>query len=102
MERADILNQVAAELTHIPTGRSSIGNPRGFLNRATSAVRRWASLGTSHRCATCGGPLRRFVEGDLTPEAVRTYRLTGTLGGLLAAGYVCRTCTRPGEWVLVE
>ena len=67
------------------------------------AVRRWlTSLVGSHRCESCGKPLRRLVVADLTPEAVRAYRLAGTLGGLLAAGYVCRDCTKPGEWILIE
>ena len=40
--------------------------------------------------------------GDFTPEAVRSHRLAGTLGGLLASAYVCRDCTKPGGWVLIE
>jgi hypothetical protein len=55
-----------------------------------------------HRCKACGKPLRRLVMEDLTPEAVRTHRLAGTLGGLLAAAYVCHHCTKPGEWILIE
>ena len=66
------------------------------------ARRWWAALVGTHRCGSCGKPLRRLVAADLTPEAVRTYRLAGTLGGLLAAGYVCRDCTKLGEWVLIE
>jgi hypothetical protein len=73
------------------------------VRRAARAVGRWwAALVGPHRCESCGEPLRRLVAAHLTPEAVRTYRLTGTLGGLLAAGYVCRDCTKPGEWILIE
>lgn len=67
-----------------------------------SACRWLASLVGSHRCGVCGETLRRFVLADLTPEAVRARRLTGTLGGLLANAYVCRVCTKPGEWILIE
>lgn len=64
---------------------------------------RWAAaLVGPHRCRECGRPLRRLASADLTPESVRAYRLAGTLGGLLAAGYVCGHCTRRGEWVLIE
>lgn len=66
------------------------------------ARRWWTALVGTHRCGSCGKPLRPLVAADLTPEAVRTYRLAGTLGGLLTAGYVCRDCTKPGEWVLIE
>ena len=67
------------------------------------AARRWlASLVGPHRCGSCGLPLRRLVAADLTPEAVRTRRLAGTLGGLLAGAYVCGGCTKPGDWVLIE
>jgi hypothetical protein len=73
------------------------------VKRAARALWQWlTSLVDPHRCGSCGGPLRRLVSADLTPEAVRTYYLAGTLGGLLAAGYVCRDCTKPGEWVLIE
>ena len=73
------------------------------VKRASRAVWPWlTSLVGSHRCGSCGQPLRRLVSADLTPEAVRAYRLAGTLSGLLAAGYVCRDCTKPGEWVLIE
>lgn len=66
-------------------------------------VRRWlGSLVGPYLCASCGGPLRRLVAVDLDPGAVRTYRLAGTLGGLLASGYVCAHCTRPGAWILIE
>jgi hypothetical protein len=54
------------------------------------------------RCRSCGKPLRRLVEEDLTPEVVRTRRLAGTLGGLLDAGHVCDRCTAPGHWILIE
>lgn len=54
------------------------------------------------RCGSCGLPLRRLAEDDLTPEVVRTCRLAGTLGGLLAAGHVCARCTAPGSWILIE
>ena len=78
-------------------------DPRELVKRAGRATWQWlTALVGPHRCASCGGPLRRLVSSDLTPEAVRTYYLAGTLGGLLAAGYVCRNCTRPGEWVLIE
>ena len=71
--------------------------------RCCRAARRWAAaLVGSYRCRECGGPLRRLVPADLTPEAVRAYRLAGTLGGLLAAGRVCRACTCRGEWILIE
>lgn len=70
--------------------------------RCWRAARRWAALVGSYRCRECGGPLRRLVSADLTPEAVRAYRLAGTLGGLLAAGHVCRACTCRGEWILIE
>jgi hypothetical protein len=80
-----------------------MADSRNLLNRAARAVWRWASsLAATHRCGSCGQPLRRLVSADLTPEAIRTRRLAGTLGGLLAAGYVCRDCTKPGEWVLIE
>ena len=79
-----------------------MADPQEPVKRTTSAVRRWlAALVGSHRCGTCGRPLRRLVPADLRPEAVRAYRLAGTLGGLLATGYVCRDCTKPGEWVLI-
>jgi hypothetical protein len=42
------------------------------------------------------------VEEDLSPEAVRKRRLAGSLGGLLAAGYVCTGCMKPGDWILIE
>ena len=71
-------------------------------SRTLWVERWWVALVGTHRCGSCGTPLRRLVAADLTPEAVRTYRLAGTLGGLLAAGYVCRDCTKPGEWVLIE
>jgi hypothetical protein len=78
-------------------------DPRELVKRASRATwQRLAALVGPYRCRSCGQPLRRLVSSDLTPEAVRTYRLAGTLGGLLAAGYVCRDCTRPGEWVLIE
>ena len=73
------------------------------VKRTTRAVWQWlTALVGPHRCGSCGKSLRRLVSADLTPEAVRTHRLAGTLGGLLAAGYVCRDCTKPGEWVLIE
>ena len=78
-------------------------DPWGALKCAVRAVRRWlTSLDAPYRCGTCGQPLRRLVAGDLTPGAVRSYRLAGTLGGLLTSAYVCRDCTKPGEWVLIE
>jgi hypothetical protein len=68
-----------------------------------SRVWQWlTSFVGPHRCGSCGKPLRRLVSADLTPEAVRTHRLAGTLGGLLAEAYVCGDCTKPGEWVLIE
>jgi hypothetical protein len=80
-----------------------MADPRGLVTRAVRTSWQWlTALVGPHRCGSCGGPLRRLVSSDLAPEAVRTYYLAGTLGGLLAAGYVCRDCTRPGEWVLVE
>jgi hypothetical protein len=80
-----------------------MNDPRELVKRASRAAwQRLAALVGPHRCRSCDGPLRRLVSSDLTPEAVRAYRLTGALGGLLAAGYVCRDCTRPGEWVLIE
>jgi hypothetical protein len=67
------------------------------------AVWRWLSaLVGPYRCESCDKPLRRLESTDLSPVAVRTHRLAGTLGGLLAAGYVCDDCTRPGGWVLIE
>jgi|GEM_PF-7049284 len=75
---------------------------RELVKRAT---RKWpwlASLVGPYTCGSCGKPLRRLVTADLTPEAVRTHRLAGTLGGLLASAYVCRDCMKPGEWVLIE
>ena len=76
-----------------------MGDPRNLVKHI---ARWWAAFVGPHRCASCDQPLRHLVSTDLTPEAVRTYRLAGTLGGLLAAGYVCRNCTKPGEWVLIE
>jgi DNA-directed RNA polymerase subunit RPC12/RpoP len=64
--------------------------------------RRLVSLLGPYRCRVCSKPLRRLVVGDLCPDAVRTRRLAGTLGGLMAAGYVCADCTKPGEWILIE
>lgn len=64
--------------------------------------RRVVSLVGPYRCGSCGKPLRRLRSTDLSPEAVRARRLGGTLGGLLAAGYVCDDCTKPGGWVLIE
>jgi DNA-directed RNA polymerase subunit RPC12/RpoP len=69
---------------------------------AWAAWRRLAALVGPYRCGSCGGRLRRLVEGDLSPEAVRDRRLAGSLGGLLAAGYVCANCTKPGDWILIE
>lgn len=75
----------------------------GIVKRGARAARLWlASLVGAYHCATCGKPLRRLESGDLTPEAVRSHRLAGTLGGLMASAYVCRDCTKPGEWVLLE
>ena len=80
-----------------------MADSREPVKRAVRAVWRWlTSLVGPYRCESCGGPLRRLVSTDLTPEAVRAHSLAGTLGGLLAAGYVCRDCTKRGEWVLVE
>jgi hypothetical protein len=42
------------------------------------------------------------VLADLSPEAARTHRLAGTLGGLLGEAHVCGVCTKPGEWVLIR
>jgi hypothetical protein len=68
-----------------------------------SRVWRWLTAFSGlHQCRSCGKPLRRLVTADLAPEAIRTYRLAGTLGGLLAAGYVCPDCTARGEWILIE
>ena len=67
-----------------------------------AAWRRLVSLFGPYRCRVCGKPLRRLVASDLCPDVVRTRRLAGTLGGLLAAGYVCADCTKPGEWILIE
>jgi hypothetical protein len=64
---------------------------------------RWlGSLVDPPRCGSCGRQMRRLVTADLSPEEVRTRRLNGTLGGLLVAAYVCETCTKPGDWVLIE
>jgi len=80
-----------------------MADPREPVKRAAQAIRRWLmSLVGAHRCGSCGQPLRRLVSADLTAEAVRARRLAGTLSGLLGAGYVCRDCTKPGEWVLIE
>lgn len=76
-----------------------MADPRAAASRAR---RWWAALVGARLCGSCGQPLRRLVAADLTPGAVRRYRLAGTLGGLLASGYVCRDCTTPGEWVLIE
>jgi hypothetical protein len=72
------------------------------MGRIRAAWRRLVSLVGPRRCGSCGKPLRRLVEGDLSPDAVRTRRLAGTLGGLLATGYVCGDCTKPGAWILIE
>lgn len=78
-------------------------DPRELVKRASRATwQRLAALIGPHQCGSCGQPLRRLVSSDLAPEAIRTHRLAGTLGGLLAAGYVCRDCTKPEEWVLIE
>jgi hypothetical protein len=69
---------------------------------ARAAWRRLISLVGPYRCGACDRPLRRLGSSDLSPEAVRAHRLAGTLGGLLAAAYVCDDCTRPGGWVLIE
>lgn len=80
-----------------------MANPWGLVQRGARAARLWlTSLVSAYHCTTCGKPLRRLVPGDLTPEAVRSHRLAGTLGGLMASAYVCRDCTRSGEWVLIE
>jgi len=79
-----------------------MADPQESVTRAARVWRWLASIVGSHRCGSCGQPLRRLVSVDLTPEAVRAHRLAGTLGVLLAAGYVCRDCTKPGEWVLIE
>lgn len=67
-------------------------------------IRRWFArhFGPAP-CTSCGGALRPLVCADLAPEAVRQYRLDGTLGWLLAAGRgrVCPVCTQPGNWVYV-
>ena len=73
------------------------------MNRvARAAWRQLVSLVGPYRCASCHNPLRRLTPADLSPEAVRARRLAGTLGGLLAGGYVCDGCTKPGGWVLIE
>jgi hypothetical protein len=72
---------------------------RGF---ARAVWRRLTAFVGPYRCGSCDKPLRRLESIDLSPEAARAYRLAGTLGGLLAAGYVCDDCTRPGGWVLIE
>lgn len=66
------------------------------------AVWRLVSSAGRFRCRACGRPLRRLEVTDLPPEAARTYRLAGTLGGFLATGYVCDACPTPGGWVLID
>jgi hypothetical protein len=72
------------------------------MNRAARVWRWLTSPVGPHRCEGCGKPLRRLVTADLTPGTVRARSLAGTLGGLLAAAYVCRDCTKLGEWILIE
>ena len=73
------------------------------LRESVKRVWRWLTSGFGpHLCESCSGSLRRLAPADLAPEAVRAHRLAGTLGGLLAGAYVCRTCTERGGWVLVE
>ncbi len=72
------------------------------MKRIRAAWWRLVSLVGPYRCMSCGKPLRRLVADDLSPEAVRTRRLAGTLGGLLTAAYVCDNCTKPGKWILIE
>jgi hypothetical protein len=73
-----------------------------FVNCIRTIWRRLGSHFGPNRCRSCDQPLRRLVAADLSPDVVRTRRLEGTLGGLLAAGYVCATCTKAGEWILIE
>jgi hypothetical protein len=73
------------------------------MRRLIRAVgRRLVWLVGPYRCLSCGGPLRPFTPADLSPDDSRARRLGGTLGGLLASGYVCEACTPPGGWVLIE
>ena len=67
-----------------------------------AAWRRLVVLFGPYRCWACGKPLRRLLASDLSPDVVQTRRLAGTLGGLMAAGYVCANCTKSGEWILIE
>ncbi len=73
------------------------------MGRPARALWRWLSVPVGpYRCGSCDKPLRRLESTDLSPGAVRAHRLTGTLGGLLAAGYVCDGRTRHGCWILME
>lgn len=76
-----------------------------FGNRIVRAA--WIHLASRfgprhHCCGACGQPLRRLIMEDLTPEAVRSYRMAGTLDGILGGAYMCKTCMKPGKWVLIE
>src|SRR5258708_4555429 len=101
MERADVLKQVAAELGHIPRWP---GPYQGLL-RSIYQMLRANSLGLK-KAGSAGAILHRsiavIVRDYPTAEAVGAHRLAGALGGLLAAGYVCRNGTQGGEWVLTE
>jgi hypothetical protein len=66
------------------------------------AWRRFVSRVGPYRCELCGQPLRRLISADLAPETARACRLAGTLDGVLGAGYVCKVCTKPGGWLLIE
>jgi hypothetical protein len=46
--------------------------------------------------------MRLLRSTDFSPEDVRTRLLTGTLGGLLVAAYLCQDCTPVGGWILIE
>jgi len=72
------------------------------MKHILAAWRQLVLLFGRYRCRLCDKPLRRLVASDLGPDVVQTRRLAGTLGGLLAAGYVCTDCTKAGEWILIE
>jgi hypothetical protein len=100
LRSSGVITQTPVSIT---TEHSSMTDKWESMKRAMQVVRRWLALfAGSYRCASCTTPLRRLVIADLTPEAVRTHRLAGKLGGLLTEGYVCPKCTKPGEWILIH